>query len=111
MLYALILYSYISEERPFICEICGMSFAMSYYLRRHQNRHFGVPPDPRYTCQICQKVLSSNSALRIHALTHVRKYKFYCSSFECYVIVRVYLSVFSQLRGLRVRAQRDPVAS
>ena len=46
------------------------------------------------------------SHIVIHLINPVSLFKFFI-----YVIVRVHLSVSSRLRGLKMRAQREPVAS
>ena len=45
-----------TNERPYVCDTCGMAFRQSADLKSHKRTHTGVKP---VLCSICGKRLSS----------------------------------------------------
>lgn len=45
-----------TNERPYVCDTCGMAFRQSTDLKSHKRTHTGVKP---VLCSICGKRLSS----------------------------------------------------
>ncbi|XP_062254813.1 zinc finger protein 1035 [Platichthys flesus] len=63
------------KERPFKCEICGKSFAVQRYLRKHVRRHgmkLAVVPK-RFACTQCQSEFSTEQDLSLHRRLHAEK--------------------------------------
>ena len=66
-----------TDERPFTCEVCNLSFANSSNLRTHSRTHTGVKP---YTCRICNSSFSQSCNLQSHVLIHTGEKPFKCKS-------------------------------
>lgn len=62
-------------ERPYVCEICGKSFASSSELRLHDRRHTGVKKN---VCAVCGKDFATPSNLVVHLRTHTGERPFSC---------------------------------
>eukprot|EP00088_Acartia_fossae_P067883 TRINITY_DN8514_c0_g2_i5.p1 TRINITY_DN8514_c0_g2~~TRINITY_DN8514_c0_g2_i5.p1 ORF type:complete len:373 (-),score=53.35 TRINITY_DN8514_c0_g2_i5:87-1175(-) len=57
-----------SEERPFSCDICGVTFKTKQGLESHKNfMHIQNQPA---SCEICAKVLKNEKCLKIHMEVH-----------------------------------------
>ncbi|CAL4178656.1 unnamed protein product [Meganyctiphanes norvegica] len=53
-------------EKPFSCTICKKKFATEKYLNNHKAKHI----EGENNCPICQRVLSTKQAMKIHIKTH-----------------------------------------
>lgn len=74
-----------NNEKPYICEICSMTFRKSGNL----NRHMVVHSDKReFSCNLCDKAFKRSSGLLIHMRSHTgdRPYKcqFCNKTYSCY---------------------------
>lgn len=47
-----------TNERPYVCDICGMAFKQCTDMKSHRRTHTG---DKRALCTICGKRFSSSS--------------------------------------------------
>lgn len=65
-----------TDQKPFVCEICELSFRQKQLLKRHINIYHNpnyVPPKPRekrHTCPDCNRVYSSKGNLMRHMEMH-----------------------------------------
>jgi len=55
------------QIRPFVCQICGKSFADSNYLGTHIRLHTGEKP---YECEICFERFGDRIVYRLHLINH-----------------------------------------
>ncbi|XP_078425901.1 uncharacterized protein LOC144697778 [Cetorhinus maximus] len=67
-----------SEEKPYMCSVCGRGFSQSSDLSEHKCRHNGMKP---WKCGECGKGFKSPSDLESHWRTHTGEKPFTCS--EC----------------------------
>ncbi|CAL4169357.1 unnamed protein product, partial [Meganyctiphanes norvegica] len=56
-----------SGEKPYQCNLCGMTFSISSKLKSHMRSHTGDKP---YKRSYCDEVFSTNSHLKCHIWTH-----------------------------------------
>jgi len=56
-----------SGDKPYVCDVCGQTFAQSSTLTYHKRRHTGEKP---YQCDTCGMSFSVSSSL----ITHTRKH-------------------------------------
>lgn len=56
-----------SDEKPYICDICGKAFKKIDYLKGHRKIH---DPTIRIQCQFCGKTFNKSGNLKAHELTH-----------------------------------------
>lgn len=55
-----------TDERPYVCDICGVAFRQSTDMRTHRRTHTGEKPA---LCTICGKRFSSSSKYTIEKST------------------------------------------
>ncbi|XP_006898766.1 PREDICTED: histone-lysine N-methyltransferase PRDM9-like [Elephantulus edwardii] len=67
-----------SEERPYVCKVCGQGFTQSSNLIIHQRTHSGEKP---YVCKECGQGFSHKSNLNAHQRTHSGEKPYVCK--EC----------------------------
>lgn len=61
------LQTYHSNERKFVCVICGRAFKQSHHLREHLTSHTG---ERNYSCDICEKTFQRKSSQQRHMKSH-----------------------------------------
>ena len=64
-----------SKERPHICEVCGKGFKERNALLKHRKTHSNTRP---FTCQYCGKGFIQPYRLREHMRTHTGEKPFKC---------------------------------
>lgn len=74
-----------NNEKPYICEICSMTFRKSGNL----NRHMVVHSDKReFACNLCDKAFKRSSGLHIHMRSHTGDRPYCCQfcnkTYSCY---------------------------
>uniref|UniRef100_A0A0C9QDN1 ZNF71_1 protein n=1 Tax=Fopius arisanus TaxID=64838 RepID=A0A0C9QDN1_9HYME len=111
-----------ADQKPLICEKCGISFKTSYILNQHlrshgertfecdicQRRfhrisvlkqHRQIHENAQIPCNVCGKKLKSKKALDVHVLLHGNK-KFQCEKCDKSFFQRCnYLKHFKQIHG------------
>lgn len=63
-----------SEERPFPCDKCELTFKNAYGLKCHQETH----ADTKYVCPTCGVVLSTNHTYHAHLKIHSDRRAYKC---------------------------------
>ena len=63
----------------YVCEECGKSFFLSNRYKAHCLKEHGVTHP--YTCQLCDKKYTTESAMRVHLRTHKNQKPYVCT--EC----------------------------
>lgn len=51
-----------TDERPYICDICGMAFRQSTDMRSHRRIHTG---DKHVLCTVCGKRMTTTGNLSV----------------------------------------------
>lgn len=72
-------FKHTKQPQQFICHECGKNFATSHILKIHEKVH--LPDDEKYTfeCQICKKMLTTATSLKLHISTvHEHNKQFIC---------------------------------
>ena len=61
-----------TDEKPFLCYICGDKFISKAILNSHKEVHLN---DKTFSCEICQKTYTQSSVLLLHnqSVDHLRK--------------------------------------
>ncbi|XP_029654435.1 zinc finger protein 436-like, partial [Octopus sinensis] len=62
-------------EKPYHCDICGISFSTWSVLASHRRFHTGGIP---YDCEICGKSFSKNYNLTMHRRVHTGEKPYHC---------------------------------
>ncbi|XP_069672789.1 zinc finger protein 501-like isoform X3 [Periplaneta americana] len=62
-------------EKPFSCDVCGKLFMTQAYLNRHRRLHTGQKP---FKCDICEKCFSQSPHLKSHKRQHTGEKPFKC---------------------------------
>nr|XP_019951399.1 PREDICTED: zinc finger protein 135-like [Paralichthys olivaceus] len=57
------------EEKPIICQMCGMKFTNQTSVAQHQ---CVKPEEPSFPCNICDRTFVSSHGLKRHKLLHVK---------------------------------------
>ncbi len=65
-----------SEERPWVCDVCGSAFKIQEKLNVHKFIHAGIKP---YVCMHCGKGFTKNHNLKGHLRTHTGERPFKCN--------------------------------
>ena len=65
-------------KRPFHCDTCGQDFSFKSNLDRHQNRHHGDIPPPKFACTFCPKSFKTKWNLKEHMNIHNNKTPYIC---------------------------------
>ncbi|XP_015818998.2 zinc finger protein 664-like [Nothobranchius furzeri] len=64
-----------TEQKPFMCELCGKRFSERTCLNRHLKIHTGEKP---FVCELCGKRYNRNSHLNVHINVHAGQKPFSC---------------------------------
>ena len=64
--------------KPFVCQICGASFAKVYYLTKHEKLH----QEKQFQCDICQAKFVRKYTLQVHKLIHSDEKPYKCKVCE-----------------------------
>lgn len=64
-----------TNERPYICDMCGFAFKQLTDMKSHKKTHTGEKP---YMCNICGKRMSSTGQLTVHIRSHTGEKPFQC---------------------------------
>lgn len=67
--------------KPFVCSVCGHSFARRSNLTQHNQVH--QRNNVIFNCSICDKPFMSKSALRLHFRIHTNENPFGCDLLDC----------------------------
>jgi len=71
-----------SEDRNFLCQICGIGFKRKDALTQHSNSHTCYPDDQqtsiKFKCDRCEKICRSKFALTEHIQIHENQKTFSC---------------------------------
>ncbi|ESO03264.1 hypothetical protein HELRODRAFT_112195 [Helobdella robusta] len=65
-----------SGVRPYVCSVCGKSFALSVYFRDHMQGHLGAKT---HECEICHKRFRKKSYMKVHERTHTGAQPYLCN--------------------------------
>ena len=57
-------------ERPFKCNMCGLSFLQKEHLKGHVSKHTGEKP---FQCKFCGKAFARNHNLKTHLINHAEE--------------------------------------
>lgn len=68
-----------TNERPFVCSVCGKTFKFAHYLRLHMRFH---NKEKQYTCSLCDKTFYTAAKANEHMKTHTNARQFKCT--KCY---------------------------
>lgn len=55
-------------EKPFVCEVCHISFQSFKIFKMHLEKHLGAKP---FECNLCNEQFSSMSNLKQHLISHI----------------------------------------
>lgn len=64
-----------TNERPYICDVCGLTFRQSTDLKRHTTTHSTEKP---VECTICGKRMSTNAQFTVHLRSHTGEKPYSC---------------------------------
>jgi hypothetical protein len=74
-----------SEERKYLCQVCGIGFKRIDALKQHHVTHKLEDEEaleenhtPAFKCNLCNKICRSKSALKEHLMVHDNKKTFHC---------------------------------
>nr|XP_006820925.1 PREDICTED: zinc finger protein 91-like [Saccoglossus kowalevskii] len=66
-----------SEERKFVCDVCGFRFEQKVMLTVHKRRHSEIK---RYACDECPKRFVQRTEMVVHKRTHSKNKMFKCKN-------------------------------
>ena len=55
-------------DKPYLCTICGSSYAKRKYMRFHKKYYHSLVP--QCVCDVCGKMCRTSSQLKLHKMTH-----------------------------------------
>lgn len=61
-----------SDDKPFKCEHCNISFGQRFQLVIHTRKHTG---ERTYVCDVCSRAFASKDSLRVHSEIHKKEQK------------------------------------
>lgn len=59
------------EFHPFLCDLCGQTFATDDQLNRHVNKHVIPHSEERFTCDICSNYFTTKESIAGHMRSHI----------------------------------------
>jgi uncharacterized Zn-finger protein len=65
-------------ERPYVCELCGKSFADESNFNSHKKMNHLDPSTRKFECEVCKKRFISKSAVHYHQQFHSGEKNFTC---------------------------------
>ncbi|KAM6908103.1 uncharacterized protein PEZ65_016413 [Lycodopsis pacificus] len=95
------------EEKPYVCEHCGLKIATSSHYNKHLSLHRGEKP---YVCDICGQAFGQSCKLTRHKRQHTREKPFKCSECDKCFTRNFQLMAHTQKHTVVLLASSHPVA-
>lgn len=85
-------------EKPFVCDVCGYSFASPHNLKRHKDYKHNKNIKKKFKCETCERCFVFKSDLKNHMKSHMERER----NFECQICHKSFLSNNHLKRHLQI---------